>query len=119
MLQNCPNNLYRMWDGTQLIHSQPYSIQTLFNKNCVCVNMFDEICIKLVYILFFATKLTLSMSLSIMSSICIVKPVKICNMWKQACRYLNLQFSSVICQLASNFSTCYQISLPFLILYNT
>ena len=46
--------------------------KTLFNKNCVCVNMFDEICIKLVYILFFATKRTLSMSLSIMSSICII-----------------------------------------------
>ena len=46
--------------------------KTLFNKNCVCVNMFDEICIKLVYILFFETKRTLSMSLSIMSSICIV-----------------------------------------------
>lgn len=53
---------------------------------------------------FFATKRTLSMSSSTMSSICFVKPVKIWKMWKHTFRYLNLQFSSFICQAAFSFA---------------
>ena len=75
----------------------------------VCVNMFNIICIKLFYILLFATLCALSLSLT-MPSIYIVKSSKIWKMWEHASRYLNLQFSSVICQDASSTDCLWIIS---------